>query len=179
MPCATYSSVFRSRWSCSSSTNSWSACTQRNNDRSRRGIVYSQCSGRILRPSLTRISGQPWDRRESRVAPANIQPERLPPPTRQPHTPVSPHHSARAHTTYGQSAASPPSRMVVRSRLQHRRAPTSLAESSSELALAPLPTPCECQFPAFAVSLHKPSARKVPLPQAKAPARQKTPRSEE
>src|SRR5437762_5630012 len=47
MPCAMYSSVFRSRWSRSSSSNSWSACAQRNNDRSRRGIVYSQCSCRI------------------------------------------------------------------------------------------------------------------------------------
>src|SRR5438445_13008252 len=50
IPCATYSSVFRSRWSRSSSSTSWAACAQRNNDRSRRGIVYSQCSGRILQP---------------------------------------------------------------------------------------------------------------------------------
>src|SRR5256884_55185 len=48
IPCATYSSVFRSRWSRSSSSNSWSACAQRNNDRNRSGIVYSQCSGRIF-----------------------------------------------------------------------------------------------------------------------------------
>src|SRR5205814_1428656 len=48
IPCATYSSVFRSRWSRISSSNSWSACAQRNNDRSRRGIVYSQCSGRMF-----------------------------------------------------------------------------------------------------------------------------------
>src|SRR5437588_7757421 len=50
MPCATYSSVFRSRWSRSSSSNSWSACAQRNNDRSRSGIVNSQCSGCISGP---------------------------------------------------------------------------------------------------------------------------------
>src|SRR6266704_6434796 len=47
IPCATYSSVFRSRWSRSSPSNSRSACAQRNNDRNRRGIVNSQCSGRI------------------------------------------------------------------------------------------------------------------------------------
>src|SRR2546430_8269180 len=50
IPFAMYSSVARSRWSRSSSSNSRSACAQRNNDRSRRGIVYSQCSGRILHP---------------------------------------------------------------------------------------------------------------------------------
>src|SRR5213079_2969488 len=50
IPCATYSWVFRSRWSRSSSSSSWSACAQRNNDRSRSGIVNNQCSGRILQP---------------------------------------------------------------------------------------------------------------------------------
>src|SRR5438094_5502955 len=45
-------SAFRSRSSCSSSSNSWSACAQRNNDRSRSGIVNSQCSGRISEPPL-------------------------------------------------------------------------------------------------------------------------------
>src|SRR6266480_3962451 len=48
IPCATYSWVFRSRWSRSSSSNSWSARAQRNNDRNRRGILNSQCSGRIF-----------------------------------------------------------------------------------------------------------------------------------
>src|SRR6266576_5463553 len=48
--CATYSSIFRSRWSRSSSSSSWSACAQRNNDRIRSGIVNSQCFGRILQP---------------------------------------------------------------------------------------------------------------------------------
>ena len=62
-----YSSVFRSRWSRSSSSSSWSACARRNDDRSRRGIVNSQWYGRILRPSFTRISGQPWGRRASRA----------------------------------------------------------------------------------------------------------------
>src|SRR6266513_2278610 len=50
IPCATYSWVFRSRWSRSSSSSSWSVCAQRNNDRSRSGIVNRQCSGRILQP---------------------------------------------------------------------------------------------------------------------------------
>src|SRR5436305_5460412 len=51
-PLATYSWVFRSRWSRSSSSNCCSACARRNNDRNRSGIVYSQCSGRILQPPL-------------------------------------------------------------------------------------------------------------------------------
>src|SRR5256885_6729811 len=50
IPLPMYSSVFRARWSRNSSSSSWSACAQRNNDRSRSGIVNSQCSGRILRP---------------------------------------------------------------------------------------------------------------------------------
>src|SRR2546429_2909457 len=37
---------------------SWSACAPRNNDRNRSGIVNSQCSGRILRPSFTRIRSE-------------------------------------------------------------------------------------------------------------------------
>src|SRR5439155_26075610 len=47
----------------------WSAFARRNNDRNRIGIVNSQCSGRILRPSPTRVSGQPSDRRASRGVP--------------------------------------------------------------------------------------------------------------
>ena len=62
-PLATYSWVFRSRWSRSSSSNCCSACARRNNDRNRSGIVYSQCSGRILPPSFTHTSEQPSDRR--------------------------------------------------------------------------------------------------------------------
>ena len=47
IPCAAYSSVFRSRWSRSSASSSWSTCVPRNNDRNRSGIVYSQCLTRI------------------------------------------------------------------------------------------------------------------------------------
>ena len=46
-------SVFRSRWSRSSSSNSWSACAKRNNDRNRSGIVRANAP-----PPLTANSGR-------------------------------------------------------------------------------------------------------------------------
>ena len=58
IPLATYSSVFRSRWSRSSSSKSWSDCAQRNNDRSRNGIVNSQRSG-LIPTSAIHIAAPP------------------------------------------------------------------------------------------------------------------------
>src|SRR5690348_11934851 len=49
-PAATYSRVFSSRWNRSSSESSCSTSLRRNSERSRSGIVYSQCAGRISSP---------------------------------------------------------------------------------------------------------------------------------